>query len=71
MRMPQVSSGEAAPRTVRQRTQSLSSVRLAMTAGDSTVQLAHELFSVQRQDREKLLEKIKKVDGFTNNLPGG
>ena len=60
MRQAEVPSGEAAPRTVRQRSQSLANVRLAMTAGDTTTQLGYE---IARQDREKLLEDIKKAGG--------
>lgn len=63
MRQAQIPTGEAAPRTVRQRSQSLANVRLAMTAGDTTTQLAHELLSTEREDREKLLEDIKNADG--------
>ena len=63
MRQAQVPTGKAAPRTVRQRTQSLESVRLTLSAGDSTTQLAHELHAKQREDREKLLEEIKQAGG--------
>lgn len=62
-------SGEAAPRTVRQRSQSLANVRLAVTAGDTTAQLSHELHSVEREDREKLLEEIKKTGKFLIRVP--
>jgi predicted metal-dependent phosphoesterase TrpH len=34
-----------------------------LTAGDSTTQLAHELYGRQREDRETLLEEIKKAGG--------
>lgn len=54
-----VPSGEAAPRTIRQRSQSLASVRQAITAGDTTTQQAHELIATQREDRDKLIEEIK------------
>ena len=53
----------AAPRTVRQRSQSLENVRFALTAGDNTSQLAHELLAKQREDRERLLDGIKKAGG--------
>ena len=34
-----------------------------MTAGDSTAQLAHEVQGRQREEREKLLEELKKAGG--------
>lgn len=63
VRHAQVPTGEAAPRTVRKRTQSLQNVRVTLTAGDSTAQLAHELKGKQREDREKLLEEMKRAGG--------
>ena len=54
-------SGKAEPRTIRQRSQSLENVRFALTAGDTTTQLAHELHGKQREDREKLLDEIRKA----------
>ena len=36
---------------------------MAVAAGDSTTQLAHELHSTERRDREKLLDEIRKVEG--------
>lgn len=63
MRQAQVPTGEAAPRTVRKCTQSLQNICLTMTAGDSTAQLAHELKGKQREDRERLLEEMKKAGG--------
>ena len=39
----QVPTGKAAPRTVRKRSHSLANVRLALSAGDDTTQLAHEI----------------------------
>lgn len=59
----QVPTEKAAPRTVRKRTQSLSNVRFAVAGGDSVAQIAHEVQSQERADREKLLSEIKKVDG--------
>lgn len=67
VRQAQVPSGEASPSTVRKRTQSLGHVRLAVTAGDSTTQLAHELHAAQARDREKLLEEIRKAE--TSSCP--
>ena len=58
-----VPSGEAAPRTIRQRSQSLASVREAITAGDTITQQAHELVTSQREDRDRLLEEIKNAGG--------
>lgn len=63
VRQAQVPTGKAAPRTVRQRTQSLENVRLTLTAGGTTTQLAHELQAKQREDRERLLEEVKQAGG--------
>lgn len=56
-------TGKAAPRTVRKRSQSLANVRLAVTAGDTTAQIAHEVMGQQRANREELLKELRKVDG--------
>lgn len=34
-----------------------------MTAGDTTAQLAHELHSTERKEREALLDEIRKAEG--------
>jgi hypothetical protein len=63
VRQAQIPTGEASPSTVRKRSKSLANVRLAVAAGDSTAQLAHELHSTQRRDREKLLDEIRSAGG--------
>lgn len=64
MQVPQarVATGKAASRTVRKRSHSLANVRLAVAAGDTTAQLAHELHAERRADRAKLLEELRKAD---------
>lgn len=58
-----VPSEEAAPRTIRKRSQSIAGFRQVITAGDTTTQQAHELIATQRDDRDKLLETMKKAGG--------
>lgn len=63
MRQAQVPTGKASQTTVRQRSQSLTNVRLSLSGGDSATQLAHEVYTSQREDRQQLLDEIRKVDG--------
>ena len=63
MRQAQVPTDKAAPRTVRQRSQSMENERFTVSGGDSTTQLAHEVQRRQREDREKLVEEIRKAGG--------
>lgn len=63
MRQAQVPTGRAAPRTVRERSQSLSHARIVVTAGDEAAQMAHEVMVREQVEREKLLGEIKKLDG--------
>ena len=62
VRQAQVPSGEAAPRTLRKRSHSLASVRFAVSAGDDTTQLAHEVHGCC-QERRKLIEEIRRAEG--------
>ena len=55
----QVPSGNAAPRTIRKRSHSLANVRLAVSAGDDTTQLAHEIHTWSLDERKKLIEEIR------------
>ena len=59
----QVPSGKAAPRTIRKRSHSLASVRFAVSAGDDTTQLAHELHGYRQEERRKLIEEIRRAEG--------
>lgn len=63
MRQAQIPTGQAASRTVRERSQSLTNVRFAISAGDTTTQLAHEVHASKRENRQELLDEIRKVDG--------
>ena len=63
VKQAQVPTGKAASRTIRKRSHSLANVRLALSAGDDTTKLAHELHACRREDRGKLLDEIRKVDG--------
>ena len=56
-------TGKAAPRTARKRSHSLANVCLALSAGDDTTQLAHEIHTSGRDERQKLIEEIRQVDG--------
>ena len=57
-------TGKAAPRTIRKRSHSLTNVRLAVSAGDSVTQLAHELHNCSRADRGEVLDELRRVDGY-------
>jgi cystathionine beta-lyase/cystathionine gamma-synthase len=59
----QVPSGKAAQRTIRKRSHSLASVRSAVSAGDDTTQLAHEVHSCHQEERKKLIEEIRRTEG--------
>ena len=59
----QVPSGKAAPRTIRKRSHSLANVRLAVSAGDDTTQLAHEIHTCSQDERKKLMEEIRRAEG--------
>lgn len=70
VRQAQVPTEEAAPRTVRERSQSLETVRMTVSAGDSTAQLGHEVQRKQEADRERLVEAIRKAgDKFRVVVP--
>ena len=50
----QLPSGKAASRS-----QSLANVRLAVSAGDDTTQLAHEIHSCSQDERKKVIEEAE------------
>ena len=59
-----MSSGKAAPRTIQKRSHSLASVRFAVSAGDDTTQLAHEVNNCSQKERRKLIQIRRAEGGF-------
>ena len=59
----QVPSGKAATRTIYKRSHSLANVRLVVSAGDDTTQLTHKIHTCSQDEREKLIEEIRRTEG--------
>ena len=53
---PRVESSEASPRTLKRRSNEIMLVRDIVSKGSSTEQLSHELQTLTKQDRERLLD---------------
>ena len=61
---------KAAPRTVRKRSHSLASVRLAISAGDCCTQFAHKFHACSKEDRTEVLEELRQTAGnFLIQIP--
>ena len=56
-------TGKAAARTVRKRSHSFANIRLALSGGDDSTQLAHEIHACDQDKRKQLLEEIRQIDG--------
>ncbi len=56
---PRVSSGTASQRTLRRRSGDLLSVRKRVSGGEDIVQMSNEVTVATKEDREKLVEKLK------------
>ena len=65
---PRVPFSEACSKTVRTRTQCMSTIRELVSAGDATIQLKGELQACSSQERQKLLEALAK-DGCKVVIP--
>lgn len=54
-----VTSGEASARTLKRRTENISKVRSITSGGDSVVQLASEVKTLTKAEREELILEVK------------